>query len=85
MILSTKLKRPVVGFASTKTSLLGLFFTLLWFAPNPPLHAQIDHDYHQFTTELVWRGNQALTLCNALFVSYRTPDQVYRQELASLL
>jgi CubicO group peptidase (beta-lactamase class C family) len=47
--------------------------------------AQADYDSHQFTTELVWRGDQALTMCNGLFVSGRTPDQVMRQELASLL
>ncbi len=85
MIFNTKLKRPAGGIAPTRTSSLGLFFTLLWFAPTLPLHAQIGHDYHQFTTELVWRGNQALTLCNGVFVSHRTPDQLYRQELASLL
>ncbi len=85
MIFGTKLKRPVGGIAPTRTSSLGLFFTLFWFAPIPPLQAQIGHDYHQFTTELVWRGDQALTLCNGVFVSHRTPDQVYRQELASLL
>jgi CubicO group peptidase (beta-lactamase class C family) len=49
------------------------------------LVAQAAYDAHQFTTELVWRGDQALTMCNGLFVSGRTPDQVMRQELTSLL
>jgi len=85
MIFSMKPKWPAGGVAPTQVTWLSLFFTLLWLAPNSPLNAQIGHDYHQFTTELVWRGNQALTLCNGLFVSHRTPGQVYRQELASLL
>lgn len=50
-----------------------------------PLSAQSGYDYHQFTTELVWRGNQALTLCNGLWLSKRAPDAIYRDELASLL
>jgi CubicO group peptidase (beta-lactamase class C family) len=49
------------------------------------VHAQSDYDVHQFTTELVWRGDQALTMCNGLFVSGRSPEQLMRQELASLL
>ena len=85
MILSTKLKQPAVGIGLIRVSSLSLFFALSLFVPNPPLNAQVGYDYHQFTTELVWRGNQALALCNGVFVSHRTPDQVYRQELASLL
>ncbi len=65
-----------------RIGLVGLVFALLcpW-----GLQAQSDYDVHQFTTEMVWRGDQALTLCNGLFVSHRTPDQVRAQELTSLL
>jgi CubicO group peptidase (beta-lactamase class C family) len=42
------------------------------------------YDYHRATAELVWRGTQALKLCNGLFVSNRTADQIYAQELAGL-
>lgn len=51
----------------------------------PPLAAQSGYDYHQFTTELVWRGDQALTLCDGLWVSARPLEAIYRDELASLL
>jgi CubicO group peptidase (beta-lactamase class C family) len=42
------------------------------------------YDYHRATREIVWRGTQALKLCNGLFVSNRTIDQIYAQELAGL-
>ena len=64
---------------------LGLLPALLIFASHSDVQAQTRHDYHQYTTELVWRGDQALTLCNGVFVSDRTPAQVVEQELTSLL
>jgi hypothetical protein len=42
------------------------------------------YDYHRTAAEIVWRGTQALKLCNGLFVSNRTVDQIYAQELAGL-
>jgi hypothetical protein len=65
--------------------LAALVLALLCSTRPGGLGAQSDYDVHQFTTELVWRGDQALTMCNGLFVSGRTPDQVMRQELTSLL
>jgi len=62
-----------------------LLAALLASAGAAPLAAQTPYDYHQFTTELVWRGDQALTLCNGLWVSKRSLDAVYRDELQSLL
>ena len=64
---------------------MALTAALVATATAAPLSAQSGYDYHQFTTELVWRGNQALTLCNGLWVSNRAPDDVYREELGSLL
>ncbi len=42
------------------------------------------YDYHRTAAEIVWRGTQALKLCNGLFISNRTADQIYAQELAGL-
>lgn len=42
------------------------------------------YDYHRTAAEIVWRGTQALKLCNGLFVSNRTVDHIYAQELAGL-
>jgi hypothetical protein len=42
------------------------------------------YDYHRTTGEIVWRGTQALKLCNGLFVSNRTVDQIYAQEFAGM-
>ena len=39
-------------------------------------------DYRQFNREVVWRGVQALFMCNGLFTSNRTLEQVFAQELA---
>jgi CubicO group peptidase (beta-lactamase class C family) len=40
------------------------------------------YDYWQFNREIVWRGMQALFLCNGLFTSNRSLEQVFEQELA---
>ncbi|HVS64967.1 MAG TPA: serine hydrolase [Thermoanaerobaculia bacterium] len=50
-------------------------------APAPAQDGDRVYDYHQPTRQLVQRGMQALMLCNGLFVSNRTLDQVYTQEL----
>ncbi len=39
------------------------------------------YDYHQSTGMLITMGTQALMICNGLFVSDRTLDQIYEQEL----
>ena len=56
------------------------------FLCAPPARSQqpeqaATYDYFQPTRTLVQRGMQALMLCNGLFVSNRTLDQVYAQEL----
>ncbi len=40
------------------------------------------YDYRQFNREVVWRGVQALFMCNGLFATDRTLEQVFDQELA---
>ncbi len=46
------------------------------------LPAQVGSDtYHRHSNMIVQRGTQALMLCNGLFVSNRTVDQIYDQEL----
>lgn len=51
----------------------------LCFAPMA--EAQPDFDYHRPTQQLVERGTQAFMICNGLFTSGRTLDQIYKQEL----
>jgi CubicO group peptidase (beta-lactamase class C family) len=51
---------------------------------GPRAQAQAPFDYHRVTGEIVWRGTQALKLCNGLFVSGRTVDQIYGQEFAGM-
>ncbi|MEM8486770.1 MAG: hypothetical protein AAF564_14555, partial [Bacteroidota bacterium] len=48
------------------------------------VHAQQreSFDYWQHNKTMVWRGVQALMMCNGIFVSDRTVDQVFEQELA---
>jgi CubicO group peptidase (beta-lactamase class C family) len=43
--------------------------------------AQDSYDYHQPTQILVTMGTQALMICNGRFVSNRTLEQIYAQEL----
>jgi CubicO group peptidase (beta-lactamase class C family) len=42
------------------------------------------YDYWQFNREMVQRGVQAILMCNGLFTSNRTLEQVFEQELAYL-
>ncbi|MGQ0735021.1 MAG: serine hydrolase domain-containing protein [Acidobacteriota bacterium] len=46
--------------------------------------ASAQFDYHRTTAEIVWRGTQALKLCNGVFVSNRTTDQIYAHEFAGM-
>jgi CubicO group peptidase (beta-lactamase class C family) len=59
---------------------LTLLCALLLGSPLISDAAQVGFGYHGATQELVWRGTQALLLCNGLFVSNRTLDQIYAQE-----
>jgi CubicO group peptidase (beta-lactamase class C family) len=42
------------------------------------------YDYWRFDREIIQRGQQAIFMCNGLFTSNRTLDQVFAQELAYL-
>ena len=42
------------------------------------------YDYSKFNREVIQRGQQAIFMCNGLFTSNRTLDQVFAQELAYL-
>jgi hypothetical protein len=57
---------------------------VLFLAGNIALSAQNAYDYNRPASDIVWRGTQALKLCNGLFVSNRTIDQIYAQELGGL-
>ncbi|MEM1246810.1 MAG: serine hydrolase [Acidobacteriota bacterium] len=54
---------------------------VLTLAFSTPSVAQPSFDYHRPTQQLVERGTQAFMICNGLFTSGRTLDQIYRQEL----
>lgn len=61
---------------------LALFWCGLVIGPISLFAQQADtYDYHQPSRMLIQRGMQALMMCNGLFVSNRTLDQVYAQEL----
>jgi CubicO group peptidase (beta-lactamase class C family) len=63
--------------------LAGLLVGLLG-ALGAPLTAQNSFNYHGSTSEIVWRGTQAFKLCNGLFASNRSVDQIYAQELGGM-
>ena len=58
-----------------------LFCALLLGAPLLSAAEQGSFGYHGATLEVAWRGEQALKLCNALFVSDRSLDLFYAQEM----
>ena len=64
------------------SSLLACLALGLGLSAGPLLgQATDDYDYHRPTRDLIGRGMQAMMLCNGLFVSERSLDQVYSQEL----
>jgi CubicO group peptidase (beta-lactamase class C family) len=52
--------------------------------PARAQHPRSTVDYHSSSAEIVSRGTQALKLCNGLFVSNRTVEQIYAQEFRNL-
>ncbi len=62
----------------TKVSVVVLIVILI---AAPPVVSQQPSEYHVGTAQLIARGEQALTICNGLFVSGRTLDQIYADEL----
>jgi CubicO group peptidase (beta-lactamase class C family) len=62
--------------------------TLLAFALLPPTavpaEQQETYDYWRPQREMIRHGQQALMMCNGLFTSHRTLEQVFTQELAFL-
>jgi CubicO group peptidase (beta-lactamase class C family) len=77
--------RPSPAARRTVTGVTALTAAALFLAAAAaPGHAQQrdDYDYWQFDREVVQRGLQAVLMCNGLFTSNRTLEQVFAQELA---
>lgn len=75
-------RRPTGAGRLPTTAVVALPLMLL-LAFSPPLGAQTFYDYniHQPTQDLMARGAQALLICNGVFVSDRTLDEIYHLEL----
>lgn len=65
-------------------SQLAALAVLLLPAPGGAQEEEAAYDYWQFDREIIGRGQQAIFMCNGLFTSNRTLDQVFAQELAYL-
>ncbi|HEY7697448.1 MAG TPA: hypothetical protein VIE88_03490, partial [Vicinamibacteria bacterium] len=60
-------------------------FSLLPFVPSLALgQGKNAYDYWRFDRDLIQYGQQAIFMCNGLFTSHRTLEQVFAQELAYL-
>lgn len=60
-----------------------LFAALLM--PSSRLAADDSYDYHSVNRELIRNGVQAVLMCNGLFTSGRSLEQVFEQELAYMV
>lgn len=67
-----------------KNFLYSFFIISLLFPVAVFSQQQENYDYWQHQREMVARGQQAIFMCNGLFTSNRTLEQVFRQELAFL-
>ncbi len=68
----------------SRRSLAVLVATLLAATTPLPAQQQSSYDYWQFDRAVVSRGVQAVLMCNGLFTSNRTIEQVFDQELRYL-
>ena len=57
---------------------------IVLLAPAVNAQQQENYDYWRFQREMVQHGQQAIFMCNGLFTSNRTVEQVFEQELAFL-
>ncbi len=65
--------------------LLASLVALTLLLPSPARSQQEEaYDYWQFNREMIQRGQAAILMCNGLFTSDRTLEQVFEQELAFL-
>ncbi len=65
--------------------LIVLLFALTPFLSSPANGQQEEtYDYWRFNRDIIQRGQQAIFMCNGLFTSNRTLEQVFAQELAYL-
>jgi CubicO group peptidase (beta-lactamase class C family) len=64
--------------------ILSLLFGLLVLFNSLSAQQQETYDYSKASREMIRSGVQAILMCNGLFTSNRTLDQVYEQELAYL-
>ncbi len=69
---------------SMKRLILLVLLLVVPLVPIVDVHAQQREtfDYWQHNKTMIWRGVQALMMCNGVFVSDRSVDQVFDQELA---
>jgi CubicO group peptidase (beta-lactamase class C family) len=67
-----------------KRLLLALTVLTLLIPAGGQAQQEESYDYWQFNREVVQRGVQAILMCNGLFTSNRTLEQVFDQELAYL-
>jgi CubicO group peptidase (beta-lactamase class C family) len=61
-----------------------LLFQTLLFVTSAHAVQKENHDYFQANRDLIRHGVQAVLMCNGLFTSNRTLEQVFAQELAYL-
>ena len=68
-----------------KRNLLAVLVTSLILTVSPVVTQQEDnYDYWQFNRDMIRRGQQAVLMCNGLFTSNRSLEQIFDQELAFL-
>lgn len=77
-------ERALAALTRRFAALLLAGLIALTVAPPAAAQQRSDFDYWQFDRALVQRGVQAMLMCNGLFTSNRTLEQVFAQELAYL-
>ena len=68
-----------------KELLVGSVAITLLFTATVAGQQEETYDYWQYQRQMVRQGQQAVFMCNGLFTSNRTLEQVFAQELAFLL
>ena len=68
----------------TRTAGAALVLIALWFVSPVATQQRSAYDYWRVQRQMIERGQQAIFMCNGLFTSNRTIEQIFAQELKFL-
>ena len=79
-----RLGYPLRMLMVTRTAGAALVLIALWVVSPVATQQRSAYDYWRVQRQIIERGQQAIFMCNGLFTSNRTIEQIFAQELKFL-